>query len=338
MPRKKSSRSLNHRQRERIRKIQQQRVDRLSEKRTQELDQILDGQLGEEEEGLVIAHYGLNVEVSDAQGTRFRCAVRETVPENPVCGDRVVWQRGERSQGVVVALHARRSVLRRPAAYQRLQTLAANVERMVVITSADQFNPGLVDRYLVAAGVTGISPIIVVNKVDLPHDAEALTVAIMPYQRMGYALFQVSALEKRGLNELKAALGGHIAVFVGHSGVGKSSLISFWEACHTIKVGEVNPETGKGRHTTTVARLYPFPEGGGLIDSPGIRTFGLHGVSREEVPHHFKDIAPHLGRCRFSNCSHLHEPGCGVSAAVEAGEIHPPRLESLHRILDSLPK
>lgn len=340
MARKKSgSRKLTKRQLDRVQAIQKRRADRKAERGKEELETLLQEDLGPEEEGRVIAHYGLNVEVEPKGGEENRrCAVRETVQENPVCGDDVIWRRAGEEQGVITAIRERRTLLRRPGAYNRLQTVAANVDRLVVVTSAADLHMGLADRYLVAAEAAKIEPILAFNKIDLLDDPATIDHLLAPYLEMGYETLTLSSQSGAGLEALEQALKDHTAVFVGQSGVGKSSIINAWLPDQELKVAAINAETGKGRHTTTVARLYHLPGGGALIDSPGVRSFGLHGVLREEAPGLFRDIAPHLAACRFSNCRHREEPGCAVRRAVEEGRIAPQRLESLHRIVDSLPK
>ncbi|MBF0417263.1 MAG: ribosome small subunit-dependent GTPase A [Magnetococcales bacterium] len=293
--------------------------------------------LGPEEEGRVVAHFGLNIEVETETRERFRCAVRESLLDDPVCGDRVVWRRVGAEQGVIVSVHARQSVLRRPGPYQRLLTMAANVDRIVVVSAAATFNTGLVDRYLVAAQKVGIEPILVINKIDRMTDAATLEAALWPYPRMGYSLFWVSALQDSGMAHLEEALRDRTAIFVGESGVGKSSLINRMVPDACSRTAEVHAATGLGRHATTTARLHRLAGGGFLIDSPGVREFGLHGVIREEIPGLMRDMAPCLGQCRFKDCRHLHEPDCALRTAVETGKIAAARLESMRRILESVP-
>ncbi|MBF0271113.1 MAG: ribosome small subunit-dependent GTPase A [Magnetococcales bacterium] len=294
------------------------------------------GEPGSGEEGWVVAHFGLNVEVEDEAGERFRCAVREALLDEPVCGDRVVWRRVGENQGVIVALHERRSVLRRPGPYQRLLTVAANVDRIVVVAAGGNLNTGLVDRYLAAARKAEIEAMLVINKIDRVEDPAAEQEAMAPYGRMGYAIFRVSALSGQGLEPLEQALRGLTSVFVGESGVGKSSLVNCWIQDETMRTAEVHAITDQGRHATTTARLYRLPAGGWLIDSPGVREFGLHGVTREEVPGLFVDMLPYLGRCRFTDCRHQREPGCALRAAVDRGAIAASRLASMLRIMESV--
>ncbi|NGZ07511.1 MAG: GTPase RsgA, partial [Magnetococcales bacterium] len=207
MPRKRSEKHLTLRQLERMRSARGARVGSLE----------IEG-AGPEQEGWVVAHFGLNVEVEDDQAGRYRCAVREALLDEPVCGDRVVWRRVGVDQGVIVAMHPRRSQLRRPGPYQRLLTVAANVDRIVVVAASGNLNTGLLDRYLAAADKAGIEPVLVVNKIDQGGESGLEELAISPYRRMGYALFRVSALLGVGLAPLEEALAGLTSVVVGESG------------------------------------------------------------------------------------------------------------------------
>ncbi|MBF0379393.1 MAG: small ribosomal subunit biogenesis GTPase RsgA [Magnetococcales bacterium] len=339
MPRKKTPRTINQRQKERINAIRQRRSDQITARQEENWDILKQADLGKPEEGMVIAHFGLNVEVEDSSGVGCRCAVRETAGIEPVCGDRVIWQKANSQQGVITAVIDRHSILQRPGPYRRLKTIAANIDQIFIITTSTHLNTGLIDRYLVAAEAAKIRPILLINKMDLAQDPEEIMEELAPYKTMEYPILPISATSGLGISELGSMLQEKISIFVGQSGVGKSSLVHKWvpkERAPTI--GEVKESSNMGRHTTTVARLYHLPNGGSLIDSPGVREFGLHNVSRNNVATFFRDIAPYLEGCRFSNCSHKHEPGCMVLGAIEDGKIHINRLKSLHRIQESMPK
>ncbi|MEG3638494.1 ribosome small subunit-dependent GTPase A [Magnetococcus sp. PR-3] len=341
MPRRPSgNKRLSDQQKRRIEAIRERRMARKQAKNAEAAAQHEEQGLGEPREGLVVAHYGLNVAVASRDLPEYRCAVRETLPENPVCGDRVMWRAGQNEQGVIEAIQPRHNVLRRPGPYNRLQTLAANLDRLLVTTSAIQFNPFLVDRYLVAASAANIEPIIILNKMDLIGEDEALddlAELLAPYQEMAYEIVPVSATSGQGMGELDDILSSGLSAFVGQSGVGKSSLAAHWIEDESLRIGEVNAHTGKGRHTTTVAHLYMLESGmGGIIDSPGVRAFGLHGLQADEVILHFRDLAPLAQQCHFNDCKHEQEPGCAVLEAVENEIADAIRLESYHRILDGM--
>ncbi|MBF0296325.1 MAG: ribosome small subunit-dependent GTPase A [Magnetococcales bacterium] len=325
MPRKREGKALTLRQLDRVRTARTKRVAE-------------PGDLGPEATGRVVAHFGLNVEVMPEGGECIRCAVRETLEPEPVCGDRVVWrQTGEQSQGVIVEVLPRRSQLQRPGPYRRLLTVVANVDRIVVVGASGTLNPGLLDRYLAAARKAGIEAMLVINKADLAIDPHGEAELLAPYERMGYPVLRTSVVRCEGLEALEASLTNLTSVFVGESGVGKSSLIGLWIPDSQARTAEVHPGTGQGRHATTTARMYPLPRGGDIIDSPGVREFGLHGVERESLPALFRDMEPLLGSCRFSDCRHLREPGCALRAAAESGAVSPIRLASMLRIMESLP-
>lgn len=156
------------------------------------------------------------------------------------------------------------------------------------------------------------------------------------YSQLGYHTLLLSADEGDGLDTLRAELKDHTSVFVGQSGVGKSSLINALLPGQDLRVGALSESTGKGTHTTTTARLFHFPAGGDLIDSPGIREFGLTHISHDELLEGFIEFRPFLGHCRFRDCQHLHEPGCALLQAVEAGAISPIRMSSYRHILSTL--
>lgn len=330
------ARRLTKQQQRKVEQIQQQRLQRA--RRGGAAADIETGELGEEREGLVVARYGATLDVEDDQGTCHRCQLRQNI-EEMVCGDRVIWQAAPDGSGVVVALAPRRNVLCRPDFKGRIKLVASNIDQiMVVCAVVPELSTGLIDRYLVAAEATGILPLIVINKTDLlaPSAREELDGRLAPYRRLGYPVIHTSARALHGLDELVAALRGHTSILVGHSGVGKSSLVQALLPDAQIRVGELSEASGKGMHTTTTAVLYHLPQGGDLIDSPGIREFGLWEITPEQAAAGFIEFRPFLGQCRFRDCSHHHEPGCAIRAAAENGAISRERLESYYRIAASL--
>jgi ribosome biogenesis GTPase len=196
----------------------------------------------------------------------------------------------------------------------------------------------LINRYLVAAELTDIPPAIVINKVDL-LDAAAragLEERLAVYVHIGYPLLYASTKEAHGLDTLRAQLRHKTSIFVGQSGVGKSSIIQSLLPEREIRVGALSEASGLGRHTTTSTVLYHFPDGGELIDSPGVRDFGLGHVDAQQIAQGFVDFRPFLGQCRFNDCAHAVEPGCALQAAVDNGELDRGRFESYHRIVKGL--
>jgi ribosome biogenesis GTPase len=336
-----SKRKLSRQQAWRVKKIQDERAERASKRASRIDQQLTEGDLGPEQQGLVIAHYGSQVDVECQQGEQtgeiIRCHLRANL-DTLVTGDQVIWRTGKPT-GVVVANAERHSVLSRPDAHGQLRPVAANIDYIVlVIAPQPEPHANLIDRYLVAAESVGIEPLILLNKVDLIDDSnrESLEELLSLYPSIGYQTLEASTKSQDGLAALKALLKDRTSVFVGQSGVGKSSLINALLPGVDIKVGELSKGLAKGTHTTTTAKLFHFPDGGDLIDSPGIREFGLWHMDREEVLNGFIEFRPYLNQCKFRDCQHQSEPGCELLQALEGGLITQRRLDSFERIANSL--
>ncbi len=333
-----SKRKLSRQQAWRVEKIQEERAKRAARRDAVAEDALGAGELGAEQEGLVIAHFGTQVEVEAEPGQSRRCHLRANI-DGLVTGDRVVWRDCDPT-GVVVAQLERHSVLSRPDPAGKLKAVAANIDQiLLVIAPYPEPHANLIDRYLVAAEVVDIEPVLVVNKADLLQQDEALAAQLNElvaiYPRLGYRVLHTSCREG-GLAELKTTLHGRTSVFVGQSGVGKSSLVNELLPDVDTRVGELSELTRKGTHTTTTARLFHLDCGGQLIDSPGIREFGLWHMRREDIEYGFREFRPLLGSCKFRDCHHENEPGCAILAAVDAGEISAGRLASYRHMVASL--
>lgn len=339
-----AKRQLNRRQSWRIEKIQEERAARAARRESRAQEELEGGELGAEQVGLVIAHFGVQVEVEaqdgDDAGQVFRCHLRANLP-TLVTGDRVVWRPGNQGIGVIVAQLPRHSELCRPDMRGQLKPVAANVDQIIVVFAPiPEPHANLIDRYLIAAEHAGIAPLLLLNKADLIDEGNraALESLLGVYRQLDYPLLEVSAHDGAGMSALRERLDGRISVFVGQSGVGKSSLVNSLLPDVDTRVGALSEQTGKGTHTTTTARLFHFPGGGDLIDSPGIREFGLGHVSRADVEAGFIEFRDLLGTCRFRDCRHDREPGCVLLKALGDGRIQPQRMASYRHILSSLPE
>ncbi len=284
--------------------------------------------------GLVISYFGSSVAVEAEDGQVFQCHLRRN-QEIPVVGDRVEWQLEADNTGTIIRVLDRRSLLARGDAHGKTKPIAANVDTIVIVMAPPPiFSEYLVDRYLVAAELLKIQPILVLNKADLLDDTsrQGAMERLEPYRRIPYSVVLSSIMTADGLQELGGHLKGKTAVLVGPSGVGKSSIIAALGNGEAIRIGEVSPK-GAGKHTTTATRLYHLPQGGSLIDSPGVREFNLWQVSKKEVLQGFKEFETFLSGCKFRDCLHVVEPGCEVQAAMMSGKISAQRYASYQELI-----
>ncbi len=366
------AKKLTKGQKRRIKANHDKRLTKNSRAKNTDADmQWGEGDLSQAQEGTVISRFGQHADVEGHDGIVYRCNMRRAI-SSLVCGDKVLWRLGKevlqdgsqrtldsqteltidaikqssksssKVTGIIEAVQERSSVLSRPDVYDGVKPIAANISQILIISSVlPVFNADIIDRYLVAAEQTHITPVIVLNKMDLYDTLEEATKTEIEeqlniYKKIGYQILYASSESGEGLTELKKQLAEHTSIFVGQSGVGKSTLVNALLPELALATKQVSQNSGLGQHTTTVARLFHFNKGGDLIDSPGIREFGLWHLSPEQVCNGFIEFEDFLGLCKFRDCKHEKDPGCALVAATQKKQIDPKRLASFQRILASL--
>ncbi len=297
---------------------------------------------------IVMRSTGSWYEVRNAGGGLFKARLRGRLrlggsrSTNPVVvGDEVECTVDEAGEVWIEQVAPRRNyIIRRSSNLSReSHIIAANIDRAIVV--ATLFSPATVpefiDRFLVTCEAYRIPATIVLNKIDLAM-SEGMEAAVRHfaelYERAGYRVMPVSALTGQGMDELKELLQGRTTLISGNSGVGKSTLIKAVSPGLDIRIGEISQAHGKGMHTTTFSQIYPLSGGGDIIDTPGIKGFGLVDIGGGELYHYFPDLMRVAPECQYYNCTHTHEPGCAVIRAVESGEISEQRYISYLKMLE----
>lgn len=273
---------------------------------------------------------------------------RRTERTDPVVvGDVVQFIDAQDGSGMIVEILPRRTQLARrsavpmPTARPYEQVIAANVDQVVPVFAAARPKPKwhLLDRYLVSAEASGLPALICITKLDLVQDYsqqidQALQESLQIYRDIGYPLVLTSAFTGQGIDQVKQALQGRTSLFLGKSGVGKTSLLNALQPDLGLRVKEVSQVTGKGKHTTTHLEMFPLEFGGAIIDTPGMREFGLWDVDERDLAFFFPEMDSYLGQCKFGlDCRHDEEPGCQIREAVSGGEISPYRYQSYMRLM-----
>ena len=280
-----------------------------------------------------------------AARVRGKFRLEETDVTNPVAvGDRVTLRMNEDDgTGLIVDIHERQNKLSRRAAGRRTgqeHVIVANIDRAWAVQSLrmPRLNTGFIDRFIVSAELQDLPAGLIINKVDLmePEDEAEIEALQGVYNDLGYPVRVTSATEGTGLDALEDAFRDNVNAITGPSGAGKSSLLNALDPALDIETGAVSEKTQKGKHTTTFAELHPLSFGGYVVDTPGIREFGILALHPADLAHFFVEFIPYLDACKFQDCTHDHEPGCAVKDAVDTGDIHEMRYENYLSILYSL--
>ncbi|MGF6767131.1 ribosome biogenesis GTPase [Paraburkholderia sp. GAS33] len=277
--------------------------------------------------GLVIAAHGRHYLVAPEDGgAMLQCFPRGKRSEVAV-GDRVIYEPTSADQGVIVEIAERRNLLYRSDQYKS-KLFAANLDQLLIVLATEpHFSEDLLGRALVAAEANELKPLIVLNKTDVEVELPGARKRLARYQALGYTVVELSikTQPEAAHAALEEHLHGHATLLLGQSGMGKSTLVNLVVPNAEVATREISTALNSGRHTTTFTRLYPLPDGGALIDSPGFQEFGLHHLTEGKLERAFPEFRPLLPNCRFYNCHHLQEPGCAILEAVADGRIAPAR-------------
>ncbi|MCK5728015.1 MAG: ribosome small subunit-dependent GTPase A [Methylococcales bacterium] len=287
-------------------------------------------------EGLVISHLGKGIAV-EVDGKICLCQTRRKL-DTVVVGDKVLLTATVNQQGRIDEILPRRSLLTRPSRGTKIRPVAANIDQIYVVFAYEPHCDFLlIDQYLAICENRNIDAVLVFNKQDLPaspHIEDELT----HYQALGYDLHRVSAIKNTGIAALKASLKNQVSLFAGQSGVGKSSLTNTLLPDKNLKTNTVSETTKHGRHTTTAATLYHFPEGGNLIDSPGVAIFGLADLNEAQLAQGYREFQPLIEQCQFHNCAHVKDKGCAIRNAAEKKQISPARYQRFLKLREKIPR
>lgn len=271
--------------------------------------------------------------------------IDEITSTNPVAvGDEVeIEEENEVENTVMITkIYDRKNYINRqsPKFKHQHHIVAANIDQSLLLATLKEprTSQGFIDRFLIASEMYHVPAFIVFNKADLykKKEGEQFEDRKQMYEKAGYKIFLISVKEKKGIEEVKLELKGKTTLISGHSGVGKSSLLNTIFPEMHLKIGDISGWSGKGRHTTTFAEMFDLPFTGRIIDTPGMREFGLVDISKQELSHYFPEMRERLKNCQFNNCLHINEPGCAIKQAVMNGEIDEDRYVSYYKILESI--
>ena len=317
---------LTRRQKWRIDKVQSEKIAR-ADKAASKVESQID-ENDKELQGKVITRYGQRQLVEDENGKVFQSVSRQNIGFS-VAGDRVLFQRTKNDEAIVTAIYPRNNELKRQD-----KLIAANIDQLwLVVALEPHYEFELIDRYLIMAENLNLSIGIIVNKIELANNGNEFLDDFTHYQSLGYDVHFLSVKSNINIEIFKNQLISKSHIFLGQSGVGKSSLINSLIPDLKLRVNEISNKSKLGKHTTTNTTLYHIPTGGDLIDSPGVREFQLENLTETEIRNGFKEFKALSDECRFRDCNHISEPNCAVKDALEKGEININRYHSYLNIL-----
>lgn len=296
--------------------------------------------------GIITESTGSRYKLLDAQGNSLDARLRGKIrlegrrTTNPIAvGDVVEYEVMGDDEIAITAIEQRRNYIIRRASNlsKESHVIASNIDRAFIVVTlfSPKTNPEFIDRFLVTCEAYNVPVSIILNKIDLARtEQELLEEFLQVYAQAGYDVLQVSATSGEGVETLREMMNGRTTLLAGNSGVGKSTLIKSLIPDADVRIGDISDYHHKGKHTTTFARMYQLPKGGAIIDTPGIKGFGLIDIEDTEVFRYFPDFMRYSPDCQYYNCSHTHEPGCAVVEALRNGDLSISRYESYVKILD----
>ena len=316
---------LTRKQKWRIDKVQSDKIARAN-KAASKAESELDDE--KEYQGIVITRYGQRQLVEDENGIVFQSVSRQNIGFS-VAGDKVLFQKTKHDDAIVTAIYPRDNELKRQD-----KLIAANIDQLwLVVAIEPHYEFELIDRYLIMAENSNLPIGIIVNKIELSSNKSKTENDFLNYQSLGYDVHFLSVKKQINLDFFKEQLINKSHIFLGQSGVGKSSLINSLIPDLQLRVNEISSKSKLGKHTTTNTTIYHIPSGGDLIDSPGVREFQLDSLTELEIKSGFKEFRALSDACRFRDCRHINEPNCAVKESLDQGKINPNRYQSYLNIL-----
>ena len=316
---------LTRKQKWRIDKVQSEKIAR-ADKAASKAESELDDE--KEYQGIVITRYGQRQLVEDENGIVFQSVSRQNIGFS-VAGDKILFQKTKHDDAIVTAIYPRDNELKRQD-----KLIAANIDQLwLVVAIEPHYEFELIDRYLIVAENSNLPIGIIVNKIELSSNKSKTENDFLNYQSLGYDVHFLSVKKQINLDFFKEQLVNKSHIFLGQSGVGKSSLINSLIPDLQLRVNEISSKSKLGKHTTTNTTIYHIPSGGDLIDSPGVREFQLDSLTELEIKSGFKEFRALSDACRFRDCRHINEPNCAVKESLNQGKINPNRYQSYLNIL-----